>query len=106
SVLFRKSNLEKTGLFDEDLGGKIGYGADGAMWHKMGYHFRFAFIDKALVYYRLHAGQVSHQADVPRERERYRRYMTEYFTERDAAGTVAGVIAGNGQTVVEGKGTF
>jgi hypothetical protein len=79
SVMFRKSNLETTGYFDEKLGGKIGYGADGALWHKMGYHFKFEFINKALVYYRLHPGQVTHQADIPTARNEYERYMRGYF---------------------------
>ncbi len=79
SVLFRKSNLQKTGLFDEELGGKIGFGADGALWHKMGYHFKFEFIDKPLVYYRLHPGQVTHQADIPKCEQEYRTYMGRYF---------------------------
>jgi len=81
SVMFRKSVLEKTGYFDEELGGKIGYGADGALWHKMGYHFKFEFIPKALVYYRLHPGQVTHQADIPKSQKEYREYMESYFSD-------------------------
>ncbi len=81
SVMFRKSALERTGYFDEELGGKIGYGADGALWHKMGYHYKFEFIPKALVYYRLHPGQVTHQADIPKSQKEYRAYMEAYFAE-------------------------
>ncbi|MCH9030891.1 MAG: glycosyltransferase [candidate division Zixibacteria bacterium] len=83
SVLFRKSNLAKIGYFDEELGGKIGYGADGALWHKMGYHFRFGFIPKPLVYYRIHPDQVSNQADIPKAKIEYVKYMREYFEKED-----------------------
>ena len=95
STMFRKSNLEKTGYFDETLGGKIGYGADGAMWHKMGYHFPFAFVTKPLVYYRLHPGQVTHQADIPKHWQEYRSYMeawlqTQAPPQRASANTITG----------------
>lgn len=79
SVMFRKSNLDVTGFFDEELGGRIGYGADGAMWHKMGHHFKFAFIPKALVYYRLHPGQVSLEVDPANTKDEYRDHMRSYF---------------------------
>ncbi len=85
SVMFRKSVLDKTDYFDESLGGKIGYGADGALWHKMGYHFEFEFIPKALVYYRLHPGQVTHQADIPKSQKEYQQYMQDYFERQSQA---------------------
>ncbi|MFQ5608285.1 MAG: glycosyltransferase, partial [Candidatus Zixiibacteriota bacterium] len=107
SVMFRRSNLEKTGLFDETLGGKIGYGADGALWHKMGYHFKFEFINKPLVYYRLHPGQVTHQADIPKHKEEYRVYMNRYFdsvrAENESVDSAPAVIATRFESVDPGE---
>ncbi len=99
SVMFRKSVLEATGHFDEILGGKIGYGADGALWHKMGYHFPFEFIPKALVYYRLHPGQVTHQADIPKSQKEYRKYMEDYFSEVKHKKEKVAIVASPGPRV-------
>jgi hypothetical protein len=52
--MFRKSCLDKIGMFDESLGGKSGHCADGMMWHKMLFYYKSVYIPEALVYTRLH----------------------------------------------------
>jgi tetratricopeptide (TPR) repeat protein len=84
SVMFRKSCLEWTGLFDEELGGRAGYTADGAMWHKMAHFFKIRFIDKPLVFYRVHGDNVADRTDTEKAWSEYREYMTKWFDEKDA----------------------
>jgi len=52
TVMFRRSCLERTGLFEEGLS-KIGAN-DWLMWVKMSLHLNLAYINKPLLKYRLH----------------------------------------------------
>jgi len=79
SVMFRKSCIEKTGWFDEGLGGRRGYTADGAMWHKMSYFFDIAYMDEPLLYYRVHGDNVANNIDTRKHWETYRGYMKNWF---------------------------
>ncbi|MFH1893699.1 MAG: glycosyltransferase [Candidatus Zixiibacteriota bacterium] len=84
SVMFRKQCLNETGYFDEELGGRAGYTADGAMWHKMVHFHRIRFLDKPLLYYRVHGDNVANRMDTRKAWSEYREYMKNWFTEQDA----------------------
>ncbi len=82
SVLFKRKVLEKTGLFDTELGGRLGYGADGKMWCVMGYYYKFKFIPKPIVYYRWHKTNASHEVDIGKGWSDYIEHMQNWFSER------------------------
>lgn len=79
SVLFYKKCINKVGLFDENIGGKYGYGADTCMWHKIAYYFNIDFINEPLVYYRIHGDNVSDKIDTRNGWKEYREYMKLWF---------------------------
>ncbi len=55
TVLLRKECFEKVGLFDES----IPYGLDYDMWIRISKHFHFDCIEKSLVTYHVHEGQLT-----------------------------------------------
>ncbi len=79
SAMFRKSCLERTGWFDEGLGGRRGYTADGAMWHKIAYFYDIAYMDEPLLYYRVHDDNVANSIDTEKHWDIYRGYMKNWF---------------------------
>jgi glycosyltransferase involved in cell wall biosynthesis len=85
SVMFRRECIEKTGWFDEGLGGREGYTADGAMWHKMAHFFKMKFMNEPLLYYRVHDGNVANNTDTRARWETYRGYMRTWFREYEAS---------------------
>lgn len=56
SVMFKRTCIETTGYFDEDMK----YHADGNMWFRMLKHFKFRHISKLLLKYRWHTSNLSH----------------------------------------------
>jgi glycosyltransferase involved in cell wall biosynthesis len=62
TVMFRRSCLEKTGLFEEGLS-KIGAN-DWLMWVKMSLYFDLVYIDKPLSKYRIHDSNVSRSEQI------------------------------------------
>lgn len=84
SVMFRKECLRETGYFDEELGGRAGYTADGAMWHKMAHFHKIKFIERPLLYYRVHGDNVANHMDTAKAWGEYREYMKRWFAEQDA----------------------
>jgi glycosyltransferase involved in cell wall biosynthesis len=80
-VLFRRKVLKKTGLFDTKLGGRLGYTADGKMWHIMGYYYKFKFMHRPLVYYRWHEKNATHEVDIDKGHLNYIEHMKNWFSQ-------------------------
>ena len=104
SAMFRRDCIEKTGWFDEGLGGRRGYTADGAMWHKMAYFFDVAFMNESLLYYRVHNDNVANNIDTAKHWETYRGYMKTWFREYEENAKLTVDKKPFGSNVATGKG--
>jgi glycosyltransferase involved in cell wall biosynthesis/Tfp pilus assembly protein PilF len=81
SAMFKRECIDKVGWFDEGLGGRRGYTADGAMWHKLAHFYKIRFMNEPLLYYRLHDDNVANKIDTSKHWETYRGYMKTWQKE-------------------------
>ena len=100
TVIVRREQLQAVGGFDESLG----YACDYETWMKLCVEGRVGFVHQALVCYRWHADNASHQYQYQRGVEEYglaMRAALAYYADRTGDANQAKLLAEAGEAVLE-----
>ena len=100
TVIVRREQLERVGGFDEGLG----YACDYEAWMKLCVEGRVGFVHQALVRYRWHAGNASHQYQYERGVEECgvaMRAAVAYYAERTGEASQAQLLTETVEAIVE-----
>ena len=100
TVIVRREQLQAVGGFDESLG----YACDYETWMKLCVEGRVGFVHQALVRYRWHADNASHQYQYQRGVEEYglaMRAAVAYYADRTGDASQAQLLAKAGEAVLE-----
>ena len=100
TVIVRREQLQAVGGFDESLG----YACDYETWMKLCVEGRVGFVHQALVGYRWHADNASHQYQYQRGVEEYglaMRAAVAYYADRTGDANQAQLLAKAGEAVLE-----
>ncbi len=99
TVIVRREQLQAVGGFDESLG----YACDYETWMKLCVEGRVGFVHQALVCYRWHADNASHQYQYQRGVEEYgvaMRAAVAYYADRTGDANQAKLLAEAGEAVL------
>ncbi len=100
TVIVRREQLQAVGGFDDSLG----YACDYETWMKLCVEGRVGFVHQALVRYRWHADNASHQYQYQRGVEEYglaMRAAVAYYADRTGDASQAQLLAKAGEAVLE-----